>query len=62
MEPQITDPVKIIRDRIKEFEPYEILSYVALLDALPGNENKFVRLETLCKVILSTRQKKFKNL
>ena len=57
----LSDPVKEIRDQVKAFEPSELLYYVTLLGALPGNEIKCIRLETLFKIIISTRKIKFKN-
>ena len=61
MAPESSDPIKEIRDQVKKFEPSELLYYTTLLGALPGNEIKCIRLETLFKIIISTRQKKFKN-
>ena len=61
MTPKSSDPIKEIRDQVKKFEPSELLYYTTLLGSLPGNEIKCVRLETLFKIIISTRQKKFKN-
>ena len=61
MTSNFSDPFKQIRDQVKEFDPYDLLSYITLLGALPGNEIKCVRLETLFKIVISTRQNKFKN-
>ena len=54
--------IEEIRAQIKEFDPCDLLYYITLLGALPGNEIKCVRLETLFNIIISTRQNKFKNL
>ena len=59
--PEHSDPFKEIRDQVKTFEPSDLLYYVTLLGTLPGNEIKCTMLETLFKVIISTRKKKFKN-
>ena len=61
MEDHITDPVRIIRDQVKQFDPHDLLSYITLLGTLPGNEDKYVQLDTIFRIIISTRQKKFKN-
>ena len=61
MTSEFSDSFKKIRDQVKEFDPYDLLSYITLLGALPGNEIKCVRLETLFKIVISTRQNKFKN-
>ena len=37
---EFSDPIKDIRDQVKQFDPYDLLSYVTLLGALPGNEIK----------------------
>ena len=61
MTPKFSNPVEEIRDQVKKFDPCELLYYITLLGALPGNEIKCARLDALFKITISTRQKKFKN-
>ena len=61
MTSEFSDPFKQIRDQVKGFDPCDLLYYITLLGALPENEIKCVRLETLFKIVISTRQRKFKN-
>lgn len=61
MSAESSDPIKDIRDFVKKFNPVQMLNYLSVTAALPKNEIYCLRLETLFKIIISIRVKKFQN-